>query len=242
MSVTDQGGRGQARPGRARPGRQGGRPGAARRRHGGHLHRPAPDPGADRGDRDPGGRRRGRAVRAVRRAHDAVPAGASSCSPSAARPTSWCSAAASSRTADIPELERLGVAKIFTPGRDHAVDRRVGPGATSATHRSADVRSTAEQDKREGPDAPLTRPAPLCTMPRRHPSTDRASAVFCCRPRPCLRAPTSHSTTPVQGGYAGVPAICGLDHRPSAGAGCRSGTCAHGRAPAANVAGCVRPG
>src|SRR5262249_35892291 len=29
--------------------------------------------------------------------------------------------------------------------------------------------------------APLTRPAPLCTMPRRHPSTDRASAVFCCR-------------------------------------------------------------
>jgi len=31
--------------------------------------------------------------------------------------------------------------------------------------------------QRERPDAPLTRPASLCTMPRRHPSTDRASAV-----------------------------------------------------------------
>ena len=38
--------------------------------------------------------------------------------------------------------------------------------------------------KGEEPDAPLTRPAPLCTMPRRHPSTDRASAVL------------SHPTTP----------------------------------------------
>src|SRR5919198_2393729 len=45
------GGGGQARGGRPRPGRQGGGQGVARRGHGGHLHRAAPDPGADRGRR-----------------------------------------------------------------------------------------------------------------------------------------------------------------------------------------------
>ena len=52
--------RGQARPRRARPGRQGHRPGPARRRLRGHLHRPAPDPRAGGRDRAPGGRRRRR--------------------------------------------------------------------------------------------------------------------------------------------------------------------------------------
>ena len=41
----------QARPRRARPRREDHRPRAARRRHGGHLHRPAPDARADRRDR-----------------------------------------------------------------------------------------------------------------------------------------------------------------------------------------------
>jgi isobutyryl-CoA mutase small subunit len=68
---------------------------------------------------------------------------------------------------DIAELERLGVAKIFTPGATTAsivewVRANVGAGETEG----------------ERPDAPLTRPASLCTMPRRHPSTDRASAAY----------------------------------------------------------------
>ena len=33
---------------------------------------------------------------------------------------------------DIPELERLGVAKVFTPGRHHHRDRRLGPRARRA--------------------------------------------------------------------------------------------------------------
>src|SRR5581483_9564698 len=44
------------------------------RRHGGDLHRPAPDAGADRRDGDPGGRGRGRDLDPLRRAHDARPA------------------------------------------------------------------------------------------------------------------------------------------------------------------------
>ena len=100
--LSDPGRRRQAGPGRARPGREGGGPRPARRRHGGHLHRPAPDAGADRGDRDPGGRRRGRPVRALRRAHDAVPAGAGAARASGTPATSWSSAAASSRTPTSP--------------------------------------------------------------------------------------------------------------------------------------------
>ena len=62
-----------AKPGprRARSRREDHRPRAARRRHGGHLHRPAPDARADRRDGDPGGRRRGRHLDPLRRAHDA---------------------------------------------------------------------------------------------------------------------------------------------------------------------------
>src|SRR5690606_4075154 len=73
--LTDKGRGRQARVGRARPGGEGGGPGAAGRRHGGHLHGAAPDAGTDRRDRDPGGRTRGRAVRALRRSHDPLPSG-----------------------------------------------------------------------------------------------------------------------------------------------------------------------
>src|SRR5205814_5802111 len=61
----------EARSGRARPRGEDHRPRAARRRYGGHLHRLAPDPGADRRDGDPGGRGRGRHLDPLRRAHDA---------------------------------------------------------------------------------------------------------------------------------------------------------------------------
>ncbi len=63
--------RGQARPRRARPWRQDHRSRPPRRRHGGHLHGPSPDARADRRDGDPGGRRRGRPLDPLRRAHDA---------------------------------------------------------------------------------------------------------------------------------------------------------------------------
>ena len=36
---------------------------------------------------------------------------------------------------DIPELERLGVAKVFTPGATTRVHRGLGPDATSPTAR-----------------------------------------------------------------------------------------------------------
>ena len=65
----------EARARRARPRRQGGRPGAARCGLRGHLHRAAPDARADRRDRDPGGRGRRRAVVPLGGAHDALPAG-----------------------------------------------------------------------------------------------------------------------------------------------------------------------
>ena len=79
--------------------------------------------------------------------------------------------------ADIPELERLGVAKVFTPGATTQSIVEWVRGNVSPS-RSADRGPCfLEADRGEGPDAPLTRPAPLCTMPRRHPSTDRASAV-----------------------------------------------------------------
>ena len=59
-------GGGQAWPRRARPRGEDHRPRAARRGHGGHLHRPAPDARADRRDRAARGRRRGRACRSSR--------------------------------------------------------------------------------------------------------------------------------------------------------------------------------
>src|SRR5438445_168207 len=60
-------GRRQARPRRPRARRQDRGPCPARRRLRGHLHGPAPDPGADRGHRGPGGRGCDRAQRALRR-------------------------------------------------------------------------------------------------------------------------------------------------------------------------------
>ena len=69
--LEDPGGRRQARARRARSRRQDHRARAARRRHGGDLHGPAPDARADRRDGHPGGRRRGRAVDPLGRAHDA---------------------------------------------------------------------------------------------------------------------------------------------------------------------------
>ena len=59
-------------------------------------------------------------------------------------------------------------------------------------------RAAEGQAQGERPDAPLTRPASLCAMPRRHPSTDRASAAFLAD----AVAPTPHSTTPSPPGYA----------------------------------------
>src|SRR5881628_989509 len=64
----------QARPGRARPRREGGGRGAPRRRDGGHLYGVAPDPRDDRAGGDPGGRRRGRPVNPLGRPPDPVPA------------------------------------------------------------------------------------------------------------------------------------------------------------------------
>src|SRR5262249_17367271 len=66
----------QARSRRARSRRQGGGGRAARRRHGGDLHRTPSVAGPDRRGRGPGRRGRGRALDPVGRAHDAVPRGA----------------------------------------------------------------------------------------------------------------------------------------------------------------------
>src|SRR5437899_3585461 len=63
----------QARPGRARPRREGRGRGAPRRWDGGHLHRVAPDPRDDRAGGHPGGRRRGRPVDPLGRSPDPVP-------------------------------------------------------------------------------------------------------------------------------------------------------------------------
>ena len=71
--AQDSRGRGEARPGRTRPRREDHRPRPARRGHGGHLHGPPPDPRADRGDGDPGGRRRRGSVHPLGRPHDARP-------------------------------------------------------------------------------------------------------------------------------------------------------------------------
>src|SRR5947209_4524647 len=61
----------QARSRRTRSGRQDHRARPTRCGHGSDLHRSAPDAGANRRDRDPGGRRRRRDLDPLRRAHDA---------------------------------------------------------------------------------------------------------------------------------------------------------------------------
>ena len=103
--------------------------------------------------------------------------------------------------ADIPELE--------TARASRRSSRRARPPqsivewvrANVATAGAPDKRHRPESGIRERPDAPLTRPASLCTMPRRHPSTDRASAVF--RRRASLSAPTPDSTTALTPGLRG---------------------------------------
>src|SRR5205823_7001511 len=67
--------RGEARVGWARPRGEDRRARPSGRRVRGDLHGTAPDAGADRGDGDPGGRRRRRALVSLGRAHDAVPEG-----------------------------------------------------------------------------------------------------------------------------------------------------------------------
>ena len=84
--------------------------------HRGHLHRPAPDARADRRDRHPGGRRRRRPVGALRRAHDAVRQGHRAAQASATPRDIVVFGGGIIPEDDIPELEELGVAKVFTPG------------------------------------------------------------------------------------------------------------------------------
>ena len=94
------------------------------------------------------------------------------------------------------------MAKIFTPGattqsivewvRGNVATANAWTETRQSPHGYDDSRAN-RTTQRERPDAPLTRPASLCTMPRRHPSTDRASAVFCVPVRSA--APTSDSTT-----------------------------------------------
>ena len=50
--------------------------------------------------------------------------------------------------ADIPELERLGVAKIFTPGRHHPVHRGMGAGERRRPGRLTPRRTVGEQPDR----------------------------------------------------------------------------------------------
>ena len=92
----------QARPRRPRPRRQDHRPRPARRRHGGDLHRPAPDARADRRDGDPGGRRRGRPLDPLRRPHDAGAEGRRAARTSRASTTSSSPSAARSRPTTSP--------------------------------------------------------------------------------------------------------------------------------------------
>ena len=130
--AADPGADRQARPGRPRPRRQGGRAGAARRGHGGDLHRPAPEPRADRGRGRPGGRRRRRACRSCP---------APTC-PSAGACSSCCSEKGMDGVQvfvggiipaqDIPELKKMGVAEVFLPGASTQDVIRLDPGAVPA--------------------------------------------------------------------------------------------------------------
>ena len=99
--------RGQARPRRPRPRREGRGPAAARRRLRGDLHRAAPDTG-DGGGRGPRrGRRRRRPLHALRRAPHPGPArGRPACGPRAWTPRSWSAAIVPDQ--DLPVLRDAG--------------------------------------------------------------------------------------------------------------------------------------
>ena len=94
--------------------------------------------------------------------------------------TSWSSAAASSPTPTSRSWSGSASRRSSRPGATTQaivdwVRANVGPAGRLSP---AGLTRRPDSDTGERPDAPLTRPAPLCTMPRRHPSTDRASAVF----------------------------------------------------------------
>ncbi len=72
-------------------------------------------PGADRRDRDPGGRRRGRPLDPLRRSHDARPAVVELLREQGADDV-VITVGGTIPADDIPELKRLGVAEVFTPG------------------------------------------------------------------------------------------------------------------------------
>ena len=124
-------GGGQAGPRRPRPRRQGRRARAARRRHGGHLHRPAPDPRADRRGRHPGGRRRRRALHPVRRPHDPVRRAWSSCSRERDASDIVVFGGGIIPEDDIAAAQGARRRQDLHPGRDDDRDRRLGPRATS---------------------------------------------------------------------------------------------------------------
>ena len=111
------------------------------------LHRPVPDARAGRRGGAPGGRRRGRPVAALGRAHDADPEDRRRAAAPAASTTCSCSRAASSPTDDIATLRGQGVAAVFTPGSplatitdwlESALDSRAPVGAI-ASHPHAPV-------------------------------------------------------------------------------------------------------
>ena len=109
--------------------------------HGGDLHRAAPDARADRRDRDPGGRRRGRAVDPVRRAHDARAAGDGAAQGAGRRRRGRDASGARSPSDDVEELKQLGVAEVFTPG--------------ASTQEAVDfIRSAVPGVRRPGPRVP----------------------------------------------------------------------------------------
>ena len=161
---------GEDRPRRPRPRREGRRAGAARRRHGGHLHRPAPDARDDRRGRRPGGRRRGRPLHALRRPHDALPGRprgtaqarrrATSCSPAAAPSTTrtwpscgpWASASSSApaparRPSSSTSARRLAGVELGPSGLCQTPTC-----AISSTHRALPARP------KERPDQPAVMP------------------------------------------------------------------------------------
>ena len=87
-----------------------------RRRHGGHLHGSPPDPGADRRDGDPGGRRRGRHLHPLGGAHDARPQDSRRAEGRTASRTCVVVVGGTIPKPDVEELKRQGVAEVFTPG------------------------------------------------------------------------------------------------------------------------------
>ena len=107
----------------------------------GRLHRPVPDARAGRGGGAPRGRRRGRPVGALGRAHDAHPEGRRRAARPRASTTCSCSRAGSSPTTTRPRSQAQGVAAVFTPGL--AARRRSPTGSRQALDRAGDAQLAA---------------------------------------------------------------------------------------------------